>query len=115
MTLFKRNMCLTEWTSDALKCGQEDPCLKLRIKAFEKIWDRLKTSCHPPFFIRLIVQLFRDSLLTIVKQRESKPKLICTHICRKCLNAFQKRKNYLSLNKLNKKSLRVQIPINYIG
>jgi hypothetical protein len=80
-----------------------------------KVWGRLKTSCHPPFFIRLTVQLFCDSLLTFMKQRESKPKLICIHICRKCLNAFQKRKINWSLNKLNKKSHSVQYQLTAFG
>lgn len=62
------------------------------VYSIRKVWSRLKTSCHSPFFIRLIVQLFCDSLLTFMKQRESKPKLKCTNICRKCLNGFQKRK-----------------------
>jgi hypothetical protein len=79
------------------------------------VWGRLKTSCNPPFFIRLTVQLFCNSLLTFMKQRESEPKLICIHICRKCLNAFQKRKIIWSLNKLNKKSHTVQYQLTILG
>jgi len=79
-----------------------------------KVWGTLKSSCHPPFFIRLIVQLFCDSLLTFMKQRESKPKLICTHICRKCLNGIQKQKINWSINNPNKTSHSVQYQLTLL-
>ena len=77
--------------------GQQDSCFKLRTQHLKGLGQVKKTSCHPPFFIRLIVQIFYDSLLTFMKQRESKPKLICRHICRKCLNACQKQKKLIEI------------------